>query len=47
MGRKEYENRERSTGPKSAKYHSRSANFKQENKGMEQNSKGKFKDSTV
>ncbi|MCM8709873.1 hypothetical protein M2651_02400 [Clostridium sp. SYSU_GA19001] len=45
MGRKEYENRERSSGPNSAKYHSRSAGFKQENKAHEQNGKEKFQNS--
>lgn len=42
MGRKEYENKEHSTGPNSAKYHSRSANFKKSNKAQEQNTKEKF-----
>lgn len=42
MGRKEYENVEHSTGPNSAKYHSRSAQYKKQNKTNEQNAKEKF-----
>lgn len=44
MGRKEYEHKERSTGPNSCKYHSRSASNKQANKDQEQNTQEKFKD---
>jgi hypothetical protein len=47
VGRKEYENVERSTGPNSAKYHSRSANWKKQHEKEEQNRKDKFKDSTI
>ncbi len=47
MGRKEYENRERSNGPNTAKYDSRSAEFKQMNKQNEKNGKDKFKNTTI
>jgi hypothetical protein len=43
MGRKEYEHKERSTGPNSCKYHSRSASYKQDNKSQEENTQEKFK----
>jgi hypothetical protein len=47
MGRKEYEKKEQSTGPNSAKYHSSSVSFKQEHKAEEQNTKDKFKNPTT
>ena len=47
MGRKEYEKKEQSTGPNSAKYHSSSVSFKQEHKAEEQNAKDKFKNSAT
>lgn len=47
MGRKEYENVERSTGPNSAKYHSRSANYKKQHENEQQNGKDKFKNTTM
>lgn len=46
MGRKEYENREHSTGPNSCKYHSRSVSYKQANKNQEQNTQEKFKNTS-
>jgi hypothetical protein len=47
MGRKEYENRERLSGYDSAKYHSRSTQFKKEHKDEEKNGQDKFKNSTI
>ncbi|MCM0650778.1 hypothetical protein NBE98_20705 [Clostridium swellfunianum] len=45
MGRKEYENREALSSYDSAKYHSRSAEFKKNHKAEEKNTKEKFKQS--
>jgi hypothetical protein len=47
MGRKEYENKEHLSSYDSAKYHSRSANYKKEHKAEEQNTKEKFKGSAT
>jgi hypothetical protein len=47
MGRKEYECREPLSSYDSAKYHSRSAQFKKENEAQEKNTKEKYKNSAT
>jgi hypothetical protein len=47
MGRKEYENKEHLSSYDSAKYHSRSAQYKKEHQSEEKNTKDKFKNSTT